>query len=357
MNALTPRGGIRRIGHAALVCVAFVLMQSLLVACVPGQFIGKTARCTHPGIQSIDVPSDDSVLLFSYCDKDRSYIATSGIFGGAVTVIRRAEDKAIIQKVVFTPDDKKIFFIERSSRDRSVVRSMDADGSNLQSVTSGGPSTNNVLDIVISPDGQRIYYINAAVFRSYSPVAAARPHDVDFYSMKLDGSDIRKLTNMHAYSLNGLAISADESELYYFGGVVDIESGARLGPLPFEPSPMAGIEGKIALWTSPYPVSDVSEDGLLVLASGRMNEPYERFPTEVAGYGLYLHDTAIRLITREIVWLQDYLDSPTWRNRDDVIYFIRNEMLHGARNYNHLYRVRVDGSDLKYIRLDLPQNQ
>jgi len=72
---------------------------------------------------------------------------------------------------------------------------------------------------------------------------------------------------------------------------------------------------------------------------------------------LYLHDVNSRLITKEIVWLQDYLDSPTWHHRDDAILFIRNEMLRGERNYNHLYQVRADGNDLKYIHLKLPQNQ
>ncbi|MBT8443061.1 MAG: PD40 domain-containing protein, partial [Gammaproteobacteria bacterium] len=267
MYSFRRRTVVEHLRQAGRTCSVLLLLLPFLVACVPGQFMGKKAQCTHPGIQSIDVPSDDSVLLFSYCDKGTSYIATSAIDGGAVTVVRRAEDGGIIQRVIFSPDDRKIMFIERSSRDKSYVHSMDPDGSNLQPVTSGGPGTNNVLDIAVSPDGQRLYYINAAIFRSYSPIATARPHDVDFYSMKLDGSDLRKITEIHAYSLSGLALSGDESVLFFFGGVIATDSGAYLGPLPFEPSPTAGIEGKIAVWTSPHPLSEVSEDGLLVLAS------------------------------------------------------------------------------------------
>lgn len=350
------RSAVEFLGQAGRVASVVLLLLALLVACVPGQFVSKKAQCTHPGLQSIDVPSDDSALLFSYCDEDTSYIATSGIDGGAVTVVRRAEDKAIIQRVVFSPDDKKVIFIERSSRDKSYVYSMDPDGSNLQPLTYGSPGTNNVLDIVISADGQRLYFINAAIFRSYSPIAAARPHDVDFYSMKWDGSDLRKITGIHAYSLSGLALSGDESELFYFGGVVDIDSGAYLGPLPFEPSPTAGIEGKIAVWTSPHPLSEVSKEGLLVLASGKLDEPVKQPPTEVAGYGLYLHDIHSRLIIREIVWLPAYLDSPTWLHHDEVILFLRNDLLRGANNRNYLWRIRADGSDLKHIRLDVPQS-
>ena len=104
------------------------------------------------------------------------------------------------------------------------------------------------------------------------------------------------------------------------------------------------------------PVSEVSEDGLLVLASGKMDRPVKKSPTEAAGYGLYLHDISSRLMTREIVWLHAYLDSPTWLHHDDVIFFIRNDLLRGEKNRNYLWQVRADGSDLKHIRLNQPQS-
>ncbi|MBT8137979.1 MAG: hypothetical protein KJO54_13265 [Gammaproteobacteria bacterium] len=351
MRLATDRTAIRRlIGHGSLTLV----LLSLLVACVPGQFIGKKARCNFPGIQSVDVSSDDGMLLFSYCDEDNTYVATSGIDGDDVKVIRRADDNAIFQRVVFSPDNQQIYFIRRSSRDKSYLYAMDVDGSNVQSVTSGGPGTNNVLDFVIAADGQRIYYSSAGIFRSYSPVAAARPHDVDFYSMKLNGTDIRKITQMHAYAINGVAVSRDESELYYYGGVVDIASGAYQGPLPFTLSPEAGITGEIAAWTSPHPMSEVSGDGLLLVACGKRDKPGQQRWEEVAGYGLYVNDTKSRLLTREIVWLHAYLDSPTWRHRGDGVLFIRNDLLSGARNYSQLWYVQTDGSDLERILLDLP---
>lgn len=331
-----------------------IVLLALLVACVPGQFIGKKARCDFPGIQSVDVPSDDSMLLFSYCDEDDAYIATAGIDGSAVTVVRRPDDSSIFQRVAFGPHDHQIFFIERPSRDKSFVYSMDIDGSSVKSVTSGGPGTNNVLDFVIAAGGQRIYYSSAGVFRSYSPIATARPHDVDFYSMELNGTDIRKITGMHAYMINGVAVSLDESELYYYGGVVNIKSGVYQAPLPFALAPDAGITGQIAAWTSPHPMSEVSSDGLLLVTCGKRDRPGQKVWQEVAGYGLYVNDTNSRLLTRELLWLHAYLDSPTWRHRDDGVFFIRNDLLRGARNYNQLWYVKADGSELGQVRLELP---
>lgn len=59
---------------------------------------------------------------------------------------------------------------------------------------------------VFSPDGSKIYFIRARVFKNYSPMASPTWHGMDIYSINTDGKDLKKLTFEDAYRLNSLSI-------------------------------------------------------------------------------------------------------------------------------------------------------
>jgi hypothetical protein len=340
-----------------LACFVLLLFFLLFTACVHIQLSGKGADCYQSGIRTIDVAPDDSKLVFTWCNEEGSYFATSGITGQDVTIIMKSADGGMYDRAIFNHDGGKIFFIERSSRDKSYFCSIDTDGNNYKRITSGEPGTENIQDIAFSPDGTRIYYINSAKFKSYSPIAARDPHDMDFYSMNPDGSDVRKITDLNSYGLSGVTLSRNERFLYHGAGIVHIPNGHNQKVFHLPVSPSAGFNGDELVWGSSHPLSKISKQRQMVLSCRRIIKSSEEADTEDWGYGLYLNDLIARQITSEIVWFPSYLECPTLLNREDVVLFIKYDAANAGANDTELWRVSLDGSDLERIDLALPRKK
>lgn len=73
------------------------------------------------------------------------------------------------------------------------------------------------------------------------------------------------------------------------------------------------------------------------------------------GYGLFLVNVDDMKIIKELVYLESYIDSPTFIENQNIVLFIRSDKVFGGTSGRELWAVDADGSNLREIDLGLYQ--
>ncbi|KAA0549815.1 hypothetical protein FZW96_00225 [Bacillus sp. BGMRC 2118] len=162
---------------------------------------------------SVAVSPDDQTIIFPYQWKESSGIYKADLTGENVEELTSLVTGVDIEPQ-FSPDGSKIVYIHQEGEEepKQTLHIMNADGSNQVALTNDDYF---VSEAVFSTDGRKIYFLNAGVYTNYSPITGARPHEFDIYSMNVDGTDIRRLTEYANYTMSDLTISSDGSYLYF----------------------------------------------------------------------------------------------------------------------------------------------
>lgn len=72
-----------------------------------------------------------------------------------------------------------------------------------------------ITELAFDPKEQNLlFYLKAATFENYSPIASARPHDLDLFSYQMSDDEHIRLTELEKYSMASLNISSTESIAY-----------------------------------------------------------------------------------------------------------------------------------------------
>ena len=139
-----------------------------------------------------------TVVLNSYSSSNIYQINIDG------TNLRKiSENLPIGYDHAFSPDGSLVSF-RRTSDDQGDICVVRMDGTGSTCLTSG---PENDFEPVFSSDGSKIYFLRANAFRKYSPMAWPGWHDVDVYSISIDGLDLNRVTFTNAYRMSGLSIS------------------------------------------------------------------------------------------------------------------------------------------------------
>lgn len=103
----------------------------------------------------------------------------------------------------FSPQGDKILFLSKNlEAETSDLCSIDI---NTQKVTKLTDGKTYVTEGVFMPNGNEILYCGAGTITNYSPLARKAPHDIDLYSIKVDGGIAKKLTHFSAYEFSDLS--------------------------------------------------------------------------------------------------------------------------------------------------------
>jgi len=322
--------------------------------------------CGTPGIKSVVSSRDGKILVFSYCDEKSSLIASMDRDTNKTNLVSLAPKGVFYERPVLSSVSDEILFIERSSKDKSVICRVSIDGTGMKKLTSGKAGTENILDLALLHSGERAYYLNSGVFRKYSPIAPKNPHNMDFYTIRTDGSEIRKLTNTNSYDLRGLTLSPDERKIYSnaFNSnafnlgrgwgfyIIDLQS-SNISKFPLMVSEPLGFLAEDLSSPPRFHLSQVSETGVVVAAFAKVTRQKGSPGSErrvQMGYGLYLIDVYGMTIQREIVYLPDYLYSPVLLSGGNKILFVRDN-----RGGSELWEINMDGTGLRKLPLLLPE--
>lgn len=160
---------------------------------------------------SLTFSSDGQYLIISINYKGNRNLYKVQIKNGEVNQLTFSQGSHI--DASYSPDDSQIVFAFSSSTQYGAEHDlylMDASGLNRKRLTSG--SAHDFAPI-FSPDGGRIYFIRAKWFGNYSPIASSHWHEMDIYSIALDGSDLKQITNGHYYEVSTPSISPDGKKM------------------------------------------------------------------------------------------------------------------------------------------------
>jgi TolB protein len=309
------------------------------------------------GVQSVSIAPDDSSYVVTYRDRRESLLAVCSMQDNSPQILLQSKKGIRYERAVFSSDGKRLYFISREKKDEGNVFVVDIDGSNLTQLTFGlafgWKGTQDIRDIIISHQGDKLYYTNSGFFGRYSPIASKQPHQMDVFSMNTDGTGLEQLSFGNHYALPGLSLSADGKEIYLGFGVLSLEKRGMFRLLEIE-SP------ERLIYSSEHPISEFVNNQF-VLASGKVEERLDSRRAEsklpvgefgaVYGSGLFLIDAATETVINEIAYLPSYLDNPALTHDGQRVLFIRNDTVYGGDGDKELWSVRTDGSELQRIKL------
>lgn len=151
-----------------------------------------------------DVSPDGKNIAISISNEGTSFIYLYSL-----------EDKTLLQltdnkgeyhsRPVYSPKGDKIMFLSKSlEKQESDIYLIDLISKEISKVSNGGTY---ITEALFNPTGDKILFCGAEYLGSYSPIARKAPHDLDIFSINIDGTEKKKLTNFSAYALSSISIS------------------------------------------------------------------------------------------------------------------------------------------------------
>lgn len=111
----------------------------------------------------------------------------------------------------FSRDGKLIAYsVTNGNKEKSSIWIIHSDGTNDHRVMA---ATEDSSHPVFALDDKRLYFVRAGFFGHYSPIAREAKHDLDIFSVPIDGGEAAALTQQHFYSLQSLSMSPDGKSL------------------------------------------------------------------------------------------------------------------------------------------------
>jgi len=303
----------------------------------------SNTTCGTKGFKEITVSHDEKNIIFTYCDKQTS-IYKADITGEHVKLLLKSKD-GIYEYPIISPDGTKIAFIKRISKDSSFLYIMNSDGTDIKKLIN--QSANNILEIIYSNNGERIYFKNSGGTYHSSPIASSQPHDIDIYSLDIATNQIKRITNLNKYYWGGFAITPDNSKVYTDSYIINLKTLKTIEHNYIINKNLSYV------WESPFSsgisFSQISLDGKYLIHS-RGNH----INGQISYHGLYLINLLNNSMEKEIIRGKNaYFDSPQFFNNDTQIIFINDKKAYGLGN-RELWTIDIKGTNFQKLNITIP---
>lgn len=211
-----------------------------------------------------------------------------------------------------------------------------------------------ITEITVDPkNDQNLYYLGAASFEHYSPIASSAPHDFDIYHYSFKTEDIERQTSFDKYSMTSLQIS-EESDVAFVQ--MDDDFAVETADDVFEMKQRVFevvLDGTndVNILPGMEELDDIygtffieNEDTLIFQAVSHLNED------NIFVYELYTLNTVEKTITK-LTSLDEHVANPNYSAVDDKVYFVVDKQF--AKQYpdHYLYRMDLDGNNVEQIIL------
>lgn len=327
----------------SLLLSVMAITAVLLIGFIVYNTFSKADNYTYfTGLGSeITLAPDDQTLAFSYYENGQQSIYTADVNGKNVKgLIQSTGDRYNMPR--FSPDGKGIIYLSAAENGVKSLRYMpDINKKDIRKLTADNLDINSTA---FSPDGKAIYF-SAMPESDYHLLEGEAGQGSDLYMIKLDGSGLKKLTSLNAFSMSNISVSSDGQTVYYtaFNGNEGIygynikagkESLLSNKGLPKDIyNPVISTAGNYLAYTA---VTKASEDSNL----------YE--------YELYLYNTK-STSSNQLTNYKKSISSVVFFNNQDRLLFLAQKNWPKAPAKYEVMTVDYNGKDMKLLKLDNPE--
>jgi TolB protein len=331
-----------------------VLLVSILLSCLVFFSAGSFFKAPSPEPRSPSFSPDGEYLIFSLTYEKRSNIYRIRKDGNELTRLTISPGRDF--DPAYSPDGTKIVFARIASKkdsDPANLYIMNSDGSNASRLTS---DSFHERAPIFSPEGQRIYFVRARWLGHNSPFVSSSWKDQDIFSIKVDGSDLKAITNESFYAISRPSISLNGKEILAGLTIYKDPNPLWIVPInnpkikkPVNPNLDSYLnqainnssQGRNELPGPSQP--QFSPDGESILFVWATNEKgYYK-------YEIFVMDFKNKDI-RKITNLESYIASPSFSGNGKEIVFLSDFKRNGSYE---LWLVNSDGTNPHRISIDL----
>ncbi len=193
--------------------VTFLILIMFTITC-------KQKNINNSNLNGFDISSDESTIIFS-SKKDSLYnLYEKKLKSGKVNLIAKDSGNYTNPKYIDENFFVCIFYKEKTANPEFVF----FDRNSKKKLKSIKLESGYISDFTFSKNNDKIYYIQAQTFDSYSPIAPKNFHDFDVYQINLNSLEIKQITNSNFYLLREI-IDYDENKLLFSSMGESNESG------------------------------------------------------------------------------------------------------------------------------------
>ena len=309
----------------------------------------------------ITVSPDDKYISFAYREKGVASIYISRIDGTQVKQLTYSQNESHV-KPEFSPDGKQLLFISfplSTPNPQGRINLINVDGTNSRILPHAGGS---VTEALFAPGGDMIYFLNSGAYERYSPLVSKASHRVDIYSIEIDSGKVKQLTNKEEYGMTDLCVFSDGKKLLY---CEDIDYIAKKERRPVYTFHFVTLE-------EPYEISYLKPKGDFFsdeFGGGVFeykispNDEFIAFNAKVGSgrnisFELFLMDLDTEEV-KQVTRLGSAATKPAFLHKQQRMLFMKDLNWHpgsGKESKYQLMEITLNGSDLKEINLQLPED-
>lgn len=219
-------------------------------------------------IYGLDISKNDSSILYGYGNKiNGTVLYSANIYTKLKEKIIDSGDSMIFYRPTFSKSNQMISFIaaKKSLSELSDIYTYDLRNKKLNKITN---SSGLYSSITFSENDSLLLFCKAIENVKSSPIGVKMPHGMDIYQINIFNRNIKKLTNLNSYGINGYSYYSKDTLLVGIDGgeagglfLYDLKSNIKKRFIPVnnprkDPSlyykPNYCKEFKVLFFTSPY---------------------------------------------------------------------------------------------------------
>lgn len=178
-----------------------VVTISAISSCAHTHTKPNTSSLYDRELNSLALSPNGKEMVVSIHTKREGHLFSVGIDGSNLTQL--TSDPTHDVSPYFSSDGSRIVYSQISDGQGNIC-TIKSDGSDKVCLTS---RTTHDYSPVYSPNGNKIYFLRAATYTNYSPIAPPSWHDIDVYSIDPNGKNLSKITFDNNYRTFYLSIN------------------------------------------------------------------------------------------------------------------------------------------------------
>lgn len=237
--------------------------------------VQKTAIESQHLSPIFDISPDDKNIVIAISQGQTSNLYIFSLDSNKLQQL--TNDDGWYDRPVYSPTGNTIIFISKNFKTNlNALYSINLNNRQIKKLTNERAS---VIEATFTANGNGILYCASDTTRNYSSLGKKAPHGIDLYSMALDGSNRKRLTNFNAYEFSSITPSQSDSMILCRIMAQDIEGIYLL-------SLSNGLINKIEAVNNPRP-----EIGEVFYGSPSYSKDNKKI-TFIAPYQIYLLNLA-----------------------------------------------------------------